>query len=170
MPVSQGAIMHMVMPHRRRYLDVLHSPCDHFTVNLPVTFQSTPSLRLHYKKGRTFSENTGSTPSSKSYSPWASLVYPLRLSSAKSDTMENQGAAPAYSEAEKGILVSPAAIYPKDEKKGSYIDEKKAIEVSTYPVPEKKDTPAPRPSKPAAKPKKKVSKWILWQLWFNTYR
>lgn len=24
--------------------------------------------------------------------------------------------------------------------------------------------------KPAAKPKRKVSKWVLWRLWFNTYR
>lgn len=32
--------------------------------------------------------------------------------------------------------------------------------------------PASKPAaaKPPAKPKKKVSKWILWQLWFNTYR
>lgn len=61
--------------------------------------------------------------------------------------------------------------YPKDEKKGLYPDEKKG-DVSVLPVAElKKDAPAQvnRP-KPAPKPKKKVSKWILWQLWFNTYR
>lgn len=62
--------------------------------------------------------------------------------------------------------------YPKDEK-DVYPDEKKDLaQVSTLAVTElKKDAPAPanRP-KPAAKPKKKVSKWILWQLWFNTYR
>lgn len=27
-----------------------------------------------------------------------------------------------------------------------------------------------KPSKPPPKPKKQVSKWILWTLWFNTYR
>ena len=85
-------------------------------------------------------------------------------------------AAPAYSEAEKGTLEMPRAMevaYPKDEKKGLYPDEKKEdVAVNTVAVPEmKKDSPAAvnRP-KPAAKPKKKVSKWILWQLWFNTYR
>ncbi|EIM90402.1 uncharacterized protein STEHIDRAFT_51165 [Stereum hirsutum FP-91666 SS1] len=30
--------------------------------------------------------------------------------------------------------------------------------------------PKPPTAKPPTKPKKKVSKWILWQLWFNTYR
>ena len=81
-----------------------------------------------------------------------------------------QGAAPAYSEAEKGGIDSPKAVYPKDEKKPIYLDEKRAVDVAAYPVPEKKDTPATRPAKPAPKPKKKVSKWIIWKLWFNTYR
>ncbi|GJE86866.1 hypothetical protein PsYK624_029490 [Phanerochaete sordida] len=89
-------------------------------------------------------------------------------------------AAPAYSEAEKGTMDSemPRRLefaYPKDEKKDLYPDEKKDLaQVSALPVAEltkEKDTPAAvnRP-KPAPKPKKKVSKWILWQLWFNTYR
>ena len=76
-------------------------------------------------------------------------------------------AAPAYSEAEKGLLNDvprlPEAAYPKDEKKDPFKDEKK-VDVA---IVEKKDV---RPSKPPPKPKKKVSKWILWQLWFNTYR
>ncbi|KAI0685486.1 hypothetical protein BC835DRAFT_1421190 [Cytidiella melzeri] len=80
-------------------------------------------------------------------------------------------AAPAYSEAEKGLLDVPAlpkAAYPKDEKKDPFMDEKKGVvAVTTVGVPEKKDA---RPAKPPSKPKKKVSKWILWQLWFNTYR
>ena len=82
--------------------------------------------------------------------------------------------APAYSEAEKGTFETPRQLevaYPKDEKKGLYPDEKKG-DVAAFAVAElKKDTPAAvnRP-KPAPKPKKKVSKWILWQLWFNTYR
>ncbi|KAI0083990.1 hypothetical protein BDY19DRAFT_998077 [Irpex rosettiformis] len=75
--------------------------------------------------------------------------------------------APAYSEAEKGLLTSvsrlPEAAYPKDEKKDPFKDEKK-VDVT---VVEKKDV---RPAKPAPKPRKKASKWILWQLWFNTYR
>lgn len=32
------------------------------------------------------------------------------------------------------------------------------------------DPPKSAPSKPSPKPKRKVSNWILWQLWFNTYR
>ena len=65
----------------------------------------------------------------------------------------------------------PQAAYSKDEKKGLYPDEtKETIGVSTFPVADKKDSAA-RPPKPANKPKKKkASKWILWQLWFNTYR
>lgn len=89
-----------------------------------------------------------------------------------SDTTNvHQGAAPAYSEAEKGTLESPQAAYSKDEKSGAYPDEKKGgLDIVTYPVPELKKDSAPRPSKPAAKPKKKVSKWIVFQLWFNMYR
>lgn len=85
-------------------------------------------------------------------------------------------AAPAYSEAEKGTLEMPRTMeiaYPKDEKKNIFPDEKKDnADVTTLPVSElKKDAPAAvnRPKAPA-KPKRKVSKWILWQLWFNTYR
>jgi hypothetical protein len=78
-------------------------------------------------------------------------------------------AAPAYSEAEKGLLEMPRlpeAAYPKDEKKDPFRDEKKG-DISVNVVAEKKEA---RPAKPAPKPKKKVPKWILWQLWFNTYR
>lgn len=80
--------------------------------------------------------------------------------------------APAYSDAEKGLLDAPRqpeAVYPKDEKKDLYRDEKKELSATnTVAISEvKKD---PRPAKPPSKPKKKVSKWILWQLWFNTYR
>lgn len=82
-------------------------------------------------------------------------------------------AAPAYSEAEKGTLEMPRAMelaYPKDEKKQLFPDEKKG-DVGVAITELKKDSPAPvnRPKAPP-KPKKKVSKWILWQLWFNTYR
>ena len=76
-----------------------------------------------------------------------------------------EGAAPAYDAAEKGTLepaLPPQALIlnPKDEKKALQAQEKGALDVKEKPV-------AP---KPAPKPKKKVSKWILWQLWFNTYR
>ncbi|KAF7791249.1 hypothetical protein EIP86_002263 [Pleurotus ostreatoroseus] len=86
-------------------------------------------------------------------------------------TVFPQGAAPAYSEAEKGTLETPQLAYPKDEKKALYLDEKKgALDVAALPVPELKKDSAARPSKPTPKPKKKASKWILWQLWYNTYR
>ena len=81
-------------------------------------------------------------------------------------TVIPQGAAPAYSEAEKGTLETPQLAYPKDEKKALYLDEKKgALDVAALPVPELKKVSAARPSKPAPKPKKKALKWILWQLW-----
>lgn len=50
--------------------------------------------------------------------------------------------------------------YPKDEKKDPNILSPTVI-------------PAPASPKPAPKPvskRKKASKWIIWQLWFNTYR
>lgn len=80
--------------------------------------------------------------------------------------------APAYSEAEKGLLDVPSrpqTAYPKDEKKNLFPDEKKEdVAANSVAVVElKKET---RPAKPPPKPKKKASKWILWQLWFNTYR
>jgi hypothetical protein len=64
----------------------------------------------------------------------------------------SEGAAPAYDEAEKGTLElhsGPIAIVPS-----GVVNEK------------------PKPSAEATKPpaKKKVSRWILWTLWFNTYR
>lgn len=77
------------------------------------------------------------------------------------------------------VITSPAQVayrpenekketgFPKDEKKDPYVsDEKK--EVATVNVSVKKD-PYLLPKSPG-KPKKKVSKWILWQLWFDTYR
>ena len=77
-----------------------------------------------------------------------------------------------YCDAEKGILDAPRgpeATYQRDEKKETFSDEKKAdVALNNVTVNEaKKDS---RPAKPPPRPKKKVSKWILWQLWFNTYR
>ncbi|KAI3610765.1 hypothetical protein WG66_007170 [Moniliophthora roreri] len=67
----------------------------------------------------------------------------------------------AYSDAEKGTPsddgVSPLPpVYMKEANK----------EV-TLPSLEKQPK---NDSKPPAKPKKKASKWVLWRLWFNTYR
>lgn len=77
-----------------------------------------------------------------------------------------EGTVPAYDDAEKGTLeVNPEqmAIVPLGYK-GKRED--------TATVIAKEVTPAATKlaSKPAGKKKKKVSKWILWQLWFNTYR
>ncbi|KAH9028099.1 hypothetical protein EDB85DRAFT_1892674 [Lactarius pseudohatsudake] len=73
--------------------------------------------------------------------------------------------APAYDAAEKGTLenhsgpASVATLVLTDEKK----------KVDTPLVQSKEVIPIPKP--PTTKPPaKKVSRWILWQLWFNTYR
>ena len=76
--------------------------------------------------------------------------------------------APAYSDAEKGLR-EPEAAYPKDEKKDLFRDEKK-IDAAANAVAVAELKKDPRPAKTPSKPKKKVSRWILWQLWFNTYR
>ena len=84
-----------------------------------------------------------------------------------------RGAAPAYDDAEKGThehirQVQPS--YPADEKKDPFANEKgPAVTALAVPATKKEPTAA-LPPKPAPKPKKKVSMWILWQLWFNTYR
>ncbi|KAL5529069.1 hypothetical protein ACEPAG_5043 [Sanghuangporus baumii] len=91
-----------------------------------------------------------------------------------------EGSAPAYSDAEKGLIdvheQRPGALVPAfaPQTPSHPVDEKKALTtVSVFPAPkEKKEpipTPAPAPARPAAK-KKKVSKWILFKIWFNTYR
>lgn len=83
---------------------------------------------------------------------------------------------PAYDEAEKGDLdtrTHPVEIaLPSQKKDISYPDEKDVAVTQVFPVPPsaKKETSA-APAKPPGKPaKRKVSKWILWQLWYNTYR
>lgn len=80
----------------------------------------------------------------------------------------SETAAPAYDDAEKGTHETPhqqmsvvTYDYPKDEKKDPAL-----MSATVIPAP---STPKPPVPKPASK-KKKVSKWILWQLWFNTYR
>lgn len=89
-----------------------------------------------------------------------------------------EGNAPAYNDAEKGMIdihaphptaaapafVSQAPTYPLDEKKADL-----ATTALYQPSKEKKDL-AVAQVKPVAKKKKKVSKWILFKIWFNTYR
>lgn len=74
-------------------------------------------------------------------------------------TMEkvDSPASPAYSDAEKGVLDSlpvQLSYFPRDKKDPGILT------AQTKPAPP-----------PAAKPKKKrASKWVLWRIWFNTYR
>lgn len=85
-----------------------------------------------------------------------------------------RGVVPAYDDAERGTNEPPRPVqpaYPAEKKEDPFANEKAQIAVTAIAVPAtKKETHAAPPSKPAPKPKKKVSKWILWQLWFNTYR
>jgi hypothetical protein len=67
-------------------------------------------------------------------------------------------ASPAYNDAEKGILDSlpvQVSYYPKDKKDAGALTDSKS---------------APPPVKPTPKLKKRASKWVLWRIWFNTYR
>jgi hypothetical protein len=82
-----------------------------------------------------------------------------------------EGAIAAYDEAEKGTLelhsgpITVADLGLVNEK----VDEKPELPtpISTEVVPSSDATAIV--TKPHAK-RKKVSKWILWTLWFNTYR
>ncbi len=88
-----------------------------------------------------------------------------------SSTPSPRGAAPAYDEAERGthdtVTVFPdekkALTFPADEKKDLFPNEKKDV----FAAPQVKKDPymAPKGGK-----KKKVSKLILFKLWYNTYR
>ena len=75
---------------------------------------------------------------------------------------------------EKGLLESQVVSYSSDVKAAlSTVD-------PAFPLSKEKDTAvttstkeviaATKPSKPSPKPKKKVPLWIVWTLWFNTYR
>ncbi|THH33980.1 hypothetical protein EUX98_g333 [Antrodiella citrinella] len=85
-----------------------------------------------------------------------------------------RSAVPAYDDAERGTHEPPRPVQPTylaDEKKDIFAnDEKKAVATIEAIPATKKETHAAPAAKPTPKPKKKVSKWILWQLWFNTYR
>lgn len=105
----------------------------------------------------------------------------VELSTTMSSKTLMEGSAPAYSDAEKGLIdiheQRPGAVVPAFTPQApSYpVDEKKALSttVRVFPAPKEKKEPAPAPTpappRPAAK-KKKVSKWILFKIWFNTYR
>ncbi|KAK3291011.1 uncharacterized protein B0H64DRAFT_349792 [Chaetomium fimeti] len=75
----------------------------------------------------------------------------------------------AMDDAEKGIYDNTAALPVITTPPPAYIDEKKAIQtVSTTDGTVTPPTPPAAPAKKPAKPK--PSRWILFQLWFNTYR
>jgi len=73
-----------------------------------------------------------------------------------------EGAPDYYHEAEKGTLEAP----PKAVTIVTFVRAKCAAAASTEVVPVSNVILTRLP----AKPKKKISKWILWTLWFNTYR
>lgn len=81
---------------------------------------------------------------------------------------------PAYSDAEKGTL-EPLSISVHNVQPLSYSEDKKTLVDVAPPkfVDVKQSLPATaviKAAKASPKPKRKVSKWILFQLWFNTYR
>jgi len=90
------------------------------------------------------------------------------------------GNAPAYSDAEKGLIDihsgnSVTAVPDFSAAKTLSFPDEKKVDLSAppplfSPLKEKKDTPAAPPARSGPKQKKKVSKWVLWKLWFNTYR
>jgi hypothetical protein len=90
-------------------------------------------------------------------------------------SLPSENTSAPYDDAEKGtaeidVVTAPATAM--DEKKGN----SSTIAVTTEVVSPPNTTPtatantAPTTLPAAKPPKKKVSKWILWTLWFNTYR
>jgi hypothetical protein len=85
---------------------------------------------------------------------------------------ELKGDAQAAVDPEKGLVESQAVpvSYDGDVKAKASLDtlskEKDAAVTTTT----KEVVVAAKPSKPPSKPKKKVPLWIVWTLWFNTYR
>ena len=87
---------------------------------------------------------------------------------------ELKGLSQAPLDPEKGLLDSQVVSYNGDVKAAlSTVD-------PAFPLSKEKDSAvttttkeviaATKPSKPPPKPKKKVPLWIVWTLWFNTYR
>lgn len=87
---------------------------------------------------------------------------------------ELKGLSQAPLDPEKGLLDSQVVSYNGDVKAALSTAD------PAFPLSKEKDTAvttttkeviaATKPSKPPSKPKKKVSPWIVWTLWFNTYR
>jgi hypothetical protein len=76
----------------------------------------------------------------------------------------------ALDDAEKGIYDSTPGLPVLSSPASAHVDEKKELALIS---PTSDATAAsPRPAQPAAKKptKRKVSKWVLFRLWFNTYR
>ncbi|KAJ3773855.1 hypothetical protein FB446DRAFT_834926 [Lentinula raphanica] len=65
-----------------------------------------------------------------------------------------------YDDPEKGTADAIVPAYPRDEKQ---------LEVVQY-LEVKKSETKEAPKKPTPKPRKKVSRWIRFKIWFNTYR
>lgn len=91
---------------------------------------------------------------------------------------ELKGLSQAPLDPEKGLLDSQAVSYNGDVKAPLSTT---TVEISpVFPLSKEKDPAvttttkevvvATKPSKPPPKPKKKVPLWIIWTLWFNTYR
>ena len=85
-----------------------------------------------------------------------------------------RGAAPAYDDAEKGTL-EQVTVFPVEKKPVSYPTDKKDVfpdekkgDVTVFSPPPVK--PDPFASMKASGKKKEASKWIIVQLWYNTYR
>ena len=100
-----------------------------------------------------------------------------------SRNMPVEGNAPSYNDAERGLVdvhtakpVTTVAALPTSEAPSYSTDEKKAAigSANFFPPPKEKDsatkTTVTVAARPSPKKKKKVSKWILWKIWFNTYR
>ncbi len=78
----------------------------------------------------------------------------------------SEGAAPAYDAAERGTIEVQVHLGPSSITLTN--DSEKKVETPLTMSKEVIPTPKPSTTKPPAK--KNVSKWIVWQLWFNTYR
>lgn len=74
----------------------------------------------------------------------------------------------AWDDAEKGLYDSTPTL-PVLSPPAVHLDEKKVLESHSSADATVTPPPAPRPA-PTKKPKPKTSKWILFNLWFNTYR
>ena len=116
------------------------------------------------------------SPHTPSSHPLLSFNIPKRLSTASLSSMASvpplEGAPNAYDEAEQGALEAhsgpttvsaPESINEKTVD-GKEVDPSQAVIFPSEIIPVNNATTSEPPVK------RKVSKWILWSLWFNTYR